>query len=136
MASIIESVRGYFKDAAPQPVPARSEETIRAELGDAQAEYNEAVRTKPQHEVLPLSRRITELRKELSGVLSEGANPCPDCGNPPIGLRHVHVVAATNRRVFTFEVGCVSCKDHRAQGSSIAESVAEWNAGKYLPPKA
>ncbi len=133
MGTLFESVRDYFK--APGGDTARNEEVVRAELGEAQTAYNDAVRVKPQHEVLPLSRRVNELRRELCAVLSDGANPCPDCGNRPIGLRHVHVVGATNRKTFTFEDGCVACKDHRAQGSSVPEAVAEWNQAKYLPPK-
>jgi hypothetical protein len=123
----------------------RNEEQIRQELEKAQKEYIAAVETEPAHKVRPFTDRIKDLQKELTAMLTEGAHPCPNCGYPPIGLRHVHVVVPTNRKTFTYEIGC-PCgpvknaegkaeKSLRSQGATVAEAVAEWNAGRYLPPK-
>jgi hypothetical protein len=113
----------------------RGEEAIRSELGEAQKAYTEAVETQPAKFCRPFADKVKALRQELCDALSVGAKVCPDCGSKPIGLRHIHVVVATNRRVFTYEVGCIKCKNHRAQGSSVTEAVSEWNVGKYLPAR-
>lgn len=130
----IKEFFGFGEGAVPA-VPGRDEESIRTELGQAHKDYTLAVVTSPAAACVPLASRVKELRQELCDALSVGAAACPDCGAKPIGLRHVHVVVPTQRKTSTYEVGCINCKDHRVQGSSVSEAVAEWNAGKYLPPR-
>jgi hypothetical protein len=122
-------------------------EEIRTELGQTLQEYHACAAAQPAHVAAPLSKRVRELQMELSDALSEGAKLCPDCGHKPKGMRHIHVVVATQRKVFTFEVGCGVCPQvpdperegfvymHRSQGGTREEAVENWNAGVYLPPK-
>jgi hypothetical protein len=77
--------------------------------------------------------KATESLKDKSARLSEGAKKCKDCGNAPHGMEQQ---GALGGRVITYyEVGCLVCRDHRAQGQTREEAVKNWNAGEFLPPK-
>lgn len=66
-------------------------------------------------------------RNALSAAIAEGAQPCPDCGLMPHGMRQAVPYA---RNGMGYEVGCLNCKDHRgARSESRAAAVAAWNEG-------
>lgn len=64
--------------------------------------------------------RIKELRAELQSLLTDGAQPCPDCGNTPHGIRQARV----------YEIGCLVCQNKRSFGKISYEAVENWNAGR------
>ena len=90
--------------------------------------------TQAHHEGVPgLDEEIKALRAELVAAITEGAEPCPDCGNLPHGMIQNAVL---NKQVIAlYEVGCLTCRDHRAQGLTREVAVTHWNNGEYLPPK-
>lgn len=88
-------------------------------------EYREIANTAPADVVRAASQAVKDARAELVAAITKGANPCPDCGSPPHGILHPKSV----------EVGCLNCRDHRAQGPTRASAVAAWNEGPegWLP---
>lgn len=88
-------------------------------------------------ELEAVNGEILALQADLNTVLTQGADPCPNCGNDPHGMRRAKDVATLGM----YEVGCVFCpptvKDnHRisisARGFSIPEAVENWNAHKWI----
>lgn len=89
--------------------------------------------------------RIRELNAQLVATITAGANPCPNCGQPPHGMLH-HEDAKR-----PIEIGCLACagKVYRddagavlppdrqpsfhVRASSRETAIARWNAGKYDP---
>lgn len=74
-----------------------------------------------------------ELAKEaLASALTEGADPCPTCGEKPHGM--LHEVSLRKQKMDCVEIGCTGCQDHRAQGFTREQAVERWNTGEYIPP--
>jgi len=103
----------------------RTDETIIAELQDA---------VKAHHEGTNMDAHIKALRGELQAVLTEGAQPCPNCGNMPHGIRQSAV--ANKLPIFIYEVGCLVCANRRAQALTREGAVENWNNEIYIVPPA
>lgn len=73
-----------------------------------------------------LRHEILKLRSELSASITKGAEECPDCGQLPHGIKQPR----------GYEVGCLTCANHRAWGEDVEDAVEAWNNGEYLPPRA
>jgi hypothetical protein len=109
----------------------RTDKHIAEELQAAQQAYHSAATNGKDGS--QYAAEMKTLRAELASYITDGAEACPDCGNLPHGIRQQ---AGVNRLVITYyEVGCLTCKDHRAQGQTREEAVENWNEGKYLPAK-
>jgi hypothetical protein len=100
---------------------------IEADLAKARAAYHEAANSEPPPKLYERSRAIRALTDELAATYTDGAEPCPDCGNPPHGMR---------KNPATIEVGCLACPSRRAQGVTADEAVEKWNRGELVeaPP--
>jgi hypothetical protein len=72
-------------------------------------------------EINNLAAQIKGKMKELSDYLSNGAEPCPICGELPIGMQVKPGV---------YEVGPIGSQ-LRARGSSPEEAVEKWNAQDF-----
>jgi antitoxin component YwqK of YwqJK toxin-antitoxin module len=81
--------------------------------------------------------KIKALNLELQAILTEGAEPCPNCGKHPIGMH----------RVLCYEVGCDVCDpeivakegydkgvrvSYSSQGRTKEEAVYNWNKRNYI----
>lgn len=77
---------------------------------------------------------VEKAKRALSDGITAGAKPCPTCKAKIHGL--VQMVPVRKKPTPIFEVGCTTCRDHRAQGFSPALAVEAWNAGpeEWLPP--
>jgi hypothetical protein len=95
------------------------------ELTAAREQYHAIVNTAPAPDVEVVSFKIHKLMNEIAAARAEGAEPCPTCENPPIGIKHDDKVA------MAYEVGCAHCRDHRAVARTREEAVEKWNAGEY-----
>lgn len=107
--------------------------TVRRQLDELRLEKHSKADTLTSAQEREYSEKARGLMNELSGIISEGAEPCEHCGQAPHGM--VQEVAVKNIPRPYFEVGCLGCKDHRAQGFTPEQAVADWNAENYLPPK-
>lgn len=108
---------------------------IKADLGAALAAYREIANTAPAPQVLEASRKARALQEALSAAISEGANPCPDCGAQPHGMEQ-----PTGKSGVEYEIGCLACGQfehtdgtlrwHRVRGGMLPKHAVEaWNAG-------
>lgn len=114
----------------------RTDDAIRAELVAAQAAYHALAQqdTASRKELAERSAKIVALRDELAALLSEGAQVCPQCNEPPLG--HLKTLVAANAargepEKRTYEVRCVDC-GLRSRGTTIRAAVLLWNAGEYV----
>lgn len=101
----------------------RTEDEIKADLVTAIETYNESL-TKEDADV------VVQLRQELIEAYTEGATPCEDCGNMPIGIKQP--VAAGSVVLSYYEIGCVVCRDHKAKAQTREEAVDNWNNGIFV----
>ena len=94
----------------------RTMKVIRDELGEASAAYHAVANTASAPEIRKHTERIRALQVELYQAIAAGANPCSRCGAQPIGLRHVHGSDSRGQVTWrhTFEIGCASCIDVKA----------------------
>ena len=103
----------------------RTDETIIAELQDA---------VKAHHEGTNMDAHIKALRGELQAVLTEGAQPCPLCGQKPHGMEQ------PTAKGVEYEIGCLGCKPFKhkdgttrrpaVRGGLLPKHAVEaWNAG-------
>lgn len=75
----------------------------------------------------PLSNKVKELQKMLSDTIADGANPCRDCGELPLGMERT-VQVGRSSTVNVFEVGCSgNCQAHISVDGSREKAVAGWN---------
>lgn len=105
---------------------------IAAEMRAVKEKYCELSPRVSPDELRPLHNQLKALRLELSAAITRGARPCPDCGQPPIGIMHDGANGPE------YEVGCAACKDHRGERSrSRAAAVAAWDDGpdSWVKPK-
>ena len=107
---------------------------IESRIEALQAAHNEARATQPVHVAREASQALKEAKAELSAAIA-GDCKCLTCGNPAQGMRQQ--VAVRNVPSHVFEVGCVHCKDHRAQGFTVEHARANFEAGPnhWIPPK-
>lgn len=78
-----------------------------------------------------------ELSKEKQAEqarIIEGAEPCEDCGNLPHGIVQQRGVPGFGI-IDTYEIGCLTDRDHRAVAVKREDAVKKWNAREFLPPK-
>lgn len=87
-------------------------------------------------EIHAASEDVVAAKQALSEAIAAGADPCPDCGAAPHGMVQEVMVRKTLTPIY--EVGCLACKDHRAQGFLPQLAVADWNAGpdEWIEPSA
>jgi hypothetical protein len=115
---------------------------IRADLSAALADHHANSQEWTAGKTRENDMKIKGFRQELSDVYSEGAKPCPKCGNAPHGM--------DRDGKSLFEVGCLVCppeklpdivveglavpqrKSYSAQGRTPQEAVENWNDDKYL----
>lgn len=71
--------------------------------------------------------RMKELRAMLSAAICGDAQPCPRCGGEPHGIMHE---AELRRRVVElFEIGCLGCRHHAAEGVTLEIARNNWDVG-------
>lgn len=121
-------------------MPKRTESEILAEMAKAHAAYHEAAHKEPAPKLEERSAAIRALREELSALMSHGAADCPDCGNPPLGMR---------KNPAEIEIGCLHCpvilipaipaeqqprrrREPRIRAGSVEEAVRLWNLGERI----
>lgn len=120
----------------------RTEEQIRKELDKARADYHGKASEMTPRQTTSATKKITELHKELSSLLSKGAHKCPDCKSEPVGMKKRESFNDKNLGLIPalYEVGCPVCglyqKDgqqiyHAARGGSPEEAVKKWNNGDW-----
>jgi hypothetical protein len=108
-------------------------------IQSAREEYLTAVEADERQSVIRAKAdAITVIRTELNNRLTEGTTEC-SCGSKPIGMIQVGP-GPRNTEIRYIEIGCPVCRDtveqsFRSIGSNPEEAVANWNAGKRLPPK-
>jgi hypothetical protein len=103
---------------------ARSETVILEELQEAVTAHHEGAQG--------MSDIIKALRSELSTALTHGANPCSECGNMPHGIKQN--AAVKNMPISIYEIGCLVCRDRRAQAVTREGAVENWNNEIYIAP--
>jgi hypothetical protein len=114
---------------------------IRADLSAALADHHANSQEWTAGKTRENDMKIKGFRQELSDVYSEGAKPCPKCGNAPHGM--------DRDGKSLFEVGCLVCppepvivdgevrwrKSWSSQGRTPQEAVEMWNDDQYLIDK-
>ena len=101
----------------------RSEQEINADMAAAKAKYNVS-RSEED------AKEIKALQQELIKTITDGAFPCEDCGNAPIGIAQQ---GAISNMIFTYyEIGCSVCKGKRAQAQNREDAVSNWNKNIYI----
>jgi hypothetical protein len=76
----------------------------------------------------------TAERKAEQSKLIAGAQPCADCGNLPHGIVQPRGVPGFGV-IDTYEIGCLTDRDHRAVDLTREGAVKKWNARDFLPSK-
>lgn len=116
-------------------------ETLAEELVEAKAEYHDAANTLPAPKLREMTDRIDAIQAEIVVVLSEGADPCPDCQQPPHAMHKAPGV---------FEMGCLNCEPKEeprkpdqdphiviitkpcSRAATARAAVKAWNEGKRV----
>lgn len=123
----------------------RTESQIRNDMAAAKSAIQKAREKEPAAVVAELVAKARALNAELVACLRDGANLCPTCAQMPHAMLKRAETYANGELVAgaVYEVGCLAghpAKDglaHRAQGSTAAKAVDNWNAGiwlKWTPP--
>lgn len=111
---------------------------LKQELAVALQNARDAHDTATHHESQELSNVVVALQKAISDAICEGANPCPRCANPPIGIEQPNA-----RGGVEYEIGCgAGCEPFadnngtmrqcRVRGGMMPKHTVEaWNAGPY-----
>lgn len=116
-----------------QTRPRRDEPAILAEIAAAQAEHHEGADTLPAPAIRAIAERIKAARAELSASITDGANPCPECKNPPHGM--VKTPARLERGAMLpplYEIGCLACPSSAARAYGREAAVKAWNDGERV----
>src|SRR5688572_10977078 len=82
-------------------------EDIIGQLDAAKAAYLETKREAStiEEKVASAHAAVKKLQAELSAAITEGAQPCPDCGAAPHGMIQPRGIDGIE-----FEVGCTNCR--------------------------
>lgn len=124
----------------------RTETEVQTELLSMRTEYNALAHTAPAPTLQALSSKIRAAANELSAIYSEGANACPKCKAPVMGMLRTPAGMSGDRpTAAVYQVGCSGCKpeiidvdgtprrrSYCAFGGSPAEAVKNWNDGKFI----
>jgi len=117
---------------------------LKSKLVEAQAAYHAIVDTGTSVEVATAARAVKEARAAVAAALVSGAAPCPKCGAKPHGmyqpqelkpavaalvLKSVPGIEPCEGGIVAVEIGCTTCKHHRARGFTAAMALEAWNAG-------
>lgn len=105
---------------------------LEAALADYRATSNPTAAQNTEH-----TAKIKAARKAVSDAITEGAMPCPGCGERPHGMEQPTVKSKE------FELGCLSCKPFihedgtgrafRVRGGLMPRHAVEaWNEGPDL----
>lgn len=108
-------------------------EKFEAHIAELRLKHH-AAQSDPSNTVDAQTKRTDEITgklADLSNVIAQGANPCPHCGVVPHGMR----ATPKSPDYFFFQVGCLNCRDCRAEGRTPAKAVEKWNAGVWCSPK-
>lgn len=105
----------------------RAELELVEALATARAKYQEAVASKPIAAAYEFSDAVSDLMVELSQALSEGAEPCIDCGAEPHGA-HARSTPLGER----YTVACLACAKKEAHGGSAEVAVENWNEHRFM----
>ena len=106
-------------------------------LKNARAEYHKKAATLTAVEIAQEVEKFKKLNQKIVDLITEGAKPCPDCGNAPHGIFH-------DGTPNPFEIGCLSCPNHRIREALPEDAVEKWNAaqggaegeeGGYMPKR-
>lgn len=107
---------------------------LRAGIAAKRAEYQAKSDTAPAPELRAITEEVKRLSNLLNAAITEGAEPCEDCAQPPLGL--VQQIDVKGEALDYYEVGCAAaCSDKRAQGFTREQAVQKWNDEQYLKPK-
>jgi hypothetical protein len=77
---------------------------LRKEIRDAKAAYHDNHDAMTQAEARVEGERIHGLMSAFSAAITDGAEPCPQCGAQPIGIEQPREAGG-----FEYEVGCPAC---------------------------
>ncbi len=108
--------------------------TIKELLADVDAKLTHARAidmTATRAEIAKASAAVELAKAALASALVAGANPCPTCKETPHGM--LHDVSVRKQLLSVVEIGCTTCRDHRAQGFTPTQAVERWNAGEFMP---
>lgn len=100
------------------------EEELLAAITTARAEYAEVAETGTPDVLRKASKKVRTAMDSYNAFMTEGANPCSECGGPPVAVRKNPAVG--------YEVGCSICSLHRSRGPVLAVAVANWNANRWI----
>ena len=111
----------------------RTYNDVLAEIQAVQAEYHEKANIASAAELRSLSSKMKALRQEASSLITDGAMPCPECGELPHGM-----FRERGRGMSIYEIGCLNCKNPddesqalRAVGTTQKSTVFSWNEADY-----
>lgn len=81
----------------------------------------------PEAERPALRVALQEVRAKQSAHLTEGAHPCPVCKEPPHGMINVRPSPLKGETLEVYTVGCLGCRDIRAEDLSRLGAISKWN---------
>lgn len=84
-----------------------------------------------------ISGEIKDLNTQLSTVITDGADPCPNCGETPHGIPQE--VGLKGETWYIYEVGCLTPKSETHPQTRTIDllpelAVLRWNRGKFEAP--
>jgi len=124
----------------------RTIEEIQSELNSALSAFHEKAMTAIATESQASSKTIRALRAELSAAYSKGADVCPACKTPPLGMLRSPAYTMNERLIpAVYEVGCIRCppvlveidgkkrrQSYSAHADSPAGAVQRWNNQEWV----
>ena len=108
---------------------------LKEQLGKVKARYLLLANSGTVAEVRSASQAVRDLQAAIALLISDGAKPCPGCGQHPFGMEQPRKDGGTE-----FEIGCLSCKpfkwrdgtvrEYRVRGGLVPRhAVDAWNEG-------
>lgn len=112
------------------------EDELRAALVKATADYHETATADvvSQSALAEKSKKIKELRSQLSEWLGKDAIVCPMCNRRPTAHLKALIPANVEKQKEeqrTYEIVCAECLV-RSRGATIRAATLLWNAGEYV----